>query len=940
MFRKVQLITLFAFSILVCRVAAQPVNPSNVGSVKGLLQDTVHKYTVKAATIALYRSDSTLVNYMLSNNYGEFTFRNLAIDQSYYLEISHVSYQLLRKSFSLNSSNKAVDLKVLILKPREISLKEVSVSLPPISMNGDTLEFNPSAFKLDKNAVVEDLLRKIPNVTLWGDGQITVNGREVKSLLVNGKEFFGGDFKVATQNIPKNALEKVQVYNTQANNQSNPLDSSLTVNLKLKKKKDSGYFGKVGGGYGTTDRYEADGNLNFFSPKTQLGIIGAGNNTNKTARSVSSFISNSTYRGTGINVEYQPDFRAAGISNTNTAGLTFTHNFIEKPTYNNRKVVVANYFLQDRDNLSSSNSETVTTTGQNQKIYSYGTSVNNNLNTNHNIQSQYNWNNRNQRLNVNQNFSIGEGESVNRNDRSAADENKVPTSTNNSSSQNSYSNKSLNLSADYNYSNYRAKIRDYSLRYTLNVTEGDNNSIDLTEFRSFVDPSENKDYNRQYNNHNNRLFHSLVTELPGLNRLVFGKKRLAGIDLSLNNTVDMTATRHKTMVGDFDISSESYDKNAYLSNEMRVSIVNEQPALTVRKNFNKSLSNRFHRNLNFSISAKGNFVNQQSQSDKLFQNLNRSYNRFIPAASVGYNRYQYNQYYNNLAVDFNTSIGIPDIDRLAPLTDSSNVYSLTRGNPNLKSSVGRNLSARFSHTDQRGQNTLNYNFSAAMSVISDSFADSSYVAADNRRVRYTTNIDGQRSLSFNGEVRKALKLKVHAFQFSAWGSLNYRRSPGYVNEVFNFSHTANTSTTFSMNYTYKGKFAIESRQSLNYSRSRQGGFNTSYTGSNKSTAVSASYNITRKFSLNSNINMNTTKSGSMAPAKFNIWNASAVCRMLKADNVEFKITALDLLRENSSVFNSSDPDGFTFSRRNVLQQYFMTTLSYYPRQFKKNAAAK
>ncbi|QEC73518.1 Plug domain-containing protein [Arachidicoccus ginsenosidivorans] len=103
-------------------------------------------------------------------------------------------------------------------------------------MNGDTLEFNADAFHLDPNAVAEDLLRKLPGVVVWGDGTITVHGREVSRVLVNGKPFFGGDTKVATQNLPKKAVEKVQVYQ-QSKNKDNPLDSITEVNIQLKKAK-------------------------------------------------------------------------------------------------------------------------------------------------------------------------------------------------------------------------------------------------------------------------------------------------------------------------------------------------------------------------------------------------------------------------------------------------------------------------------------------------------------------------------------------------------------------------------------------------------------------------------------------------------------------------------------------------------------------------------
>jgi hypothetical protein len=96
------------------------------------------------------------------------------------------------------------------------------------------LEFNAKAFKLNRNAVVEDLMRKLSGITMWGDGVITVNGKKVSHVFVDGKIFFGGDARIATQNLPKDAVDKIKVYNDKAE-QKSPLDTILDVNIKLKK---------------------------------------------------------------------------------------------------------------------------------------------------------------------------------------------------------------------------------------------------------------------------------------------------------------------------------------------------------------------------------------------------------------------------------------------------------------------------------------------------------------------------------------------------------------------------------------------------------------------------------------------------------------------------------------------------------------------------------
>jgi hypothetical protein len=939
-----QLITVVCFSFTVSfnNARAQQVNPNNIGSVKGLLQDTLHKYTVKSATVSVYRSDSTLLNYQLSNNYGEFSFRNLPLNTKYYIEVSHVSYYLFRQSFTLTATQKAIDLKTLILQSKDVELKEVQIRVPPIQMNGDTLEFNAAAFKLDSNAVVEDLLRKIPNVTLWGDGQITVNGREVKSLLVNGKEFFGGDFKMALQNISKNALQKVQVYNTQKN-EANPLDSSLTVNLKLKKGKDTGHFGKVGGGYGTTDRFEADGNINFFAPKLQLGIIAAGNNVNKIANSTRDLTSNSTFKGAGTNVEYQPDFRASGINRTNTGGATFSYNFIEKPTYDKKSALTANYFLQNRTNDVISNSQTTTTIGAETRIFDNTSSNNSTLSTNHNFDSRFDYAKQNHRLDISQNLYVNSGESTNRSLRNALNQQNDTTSTNNTIGQNKYNNMSFRLSAEYGYSNYmkyKRKIRSVNVRYNLNVDDSDNERTDRTQFRSFINAASNRDFNRRYNNDGSNINQQLFAELPNLKRLFFGDKRLAQIDFNFSNDLSMVSSNNNSQVADFDNSTGNYQNNTYLSNNLRTNVITETPSLTFRRSFNKHLSNRFNRSYNFNVSAKQKLTYQDNRSDKSFQNINRSYSNFIPAAVISYNRYQYGEYSNYVSLNFVTDVRIPTVNQLAPLTDSANVYRLQRGNINLREARSRDIRLNFSHTDQRSKNTLNYYINATLNFTDDAFADSIFIDNQNRRTIYLANADGYKSARLNGDIKKALKFKTSALQTNLGGAVSFSKSPGYVNDAFAFSNNLNTDAYLSFNYTYKDKLSVETRENFGFYRSRQNAFNTNYSGTNTSSALSGSYNVNKKFTLNSNISLNSNRTSASKSINYNIWNASAVYRLLKGNNAEFKFTALDLLRQNNSVTNTGSANSFTFATRNVLQQYFMTTFSYYPRQFGKNGLKK
>ncbi|WGQ10985.1 hypothetical protein QG516_04870 [Pedobacter gandavensis] len=933
------LVFAFLLAITVIQVKGQQVAPINSGTVKGIIRDTVHNHVLKSATVSVYKAaDSTLLSYQLSNIYGEFNFKKMPVNVALNIEISHVGYQRIYKKFTIPAISNLMDLKTLVINPRDITLKDVVISIPPISMNGDTLEFNAAAFKLDSNAVVEDLLRKIPNITLWGDGQITVNGREIKSVLVNGKPFFDGNVKIATQNIPKNALEKVQVYSTVT--KDNPLDSILTINLKLKKGKDIGYFGKVGGGYGTNKRYETDVSLNVFSPKFELAIVGASNNINKSLSSVRQLLNNSTFKGVGTNVEYQPDFTQSGLNQSHGTGVLFTYNFIEKPSSERKSTLKSNYFMRHGNNDQLSETQKTTTINDKEQRIEKNTSKNNTINTSHNFDSNFDWNKNNQSLNISQNLTENQGRTNNETFRTAENAQNTLISTNNSISENQYKSSRINLRTQYSlFKDYR-KINQlfngFSAGYDINVEDNKNDRLNITEFKSFSDTASNQNFHRKYNTKSTGVNQGIDIKFPKLKSIIFGQKQLAGIDFSVSNHLKINSKNDNNRVQDLNELTHRYEDNAYLNNKVQSNIITETPGIDFEKSFHKSLSNRYNKNLSFLFSPKLQFIHQDYHSDKSFQNITRSYSRFAPNASISYNNYQYGDFTRTYNVIYETNVYIPSLQQLAPLTDSANQYYLQKGNLNLKEMIERSISFRFNHDDQTAKNTLNYNFNVKAGINNDKIVDSILIDNENRRTIYQVNADGNKFLNFYGEIRKEFKLKISAIQLMFSTYINAEKLPGYTNNVFSFSNTFNTRSNLTFYYTYKDLLALEAAQSYLTYASKQEAFQTEYSGNTKASTLSSSYNISKKLTLKSNVTFNSNSSSRTRSVNFTIWNASVVYRFLKGNNAEFKCAALDLLRQNNSVINYGNANSFTVGTQNVLEQYFMVTFSYYPRKFGKN----
>lgn len=221
----------------------------------------------------------------MTDNAGRFSLTDLATGE-YRLLITHVAYHNRSIHFSITDSLTKPDLGQLVMNDRTQVLDEVIVrsEAPPVTLVGDTVQYNAGSFKTPPNASVEQLLKKLPGVQVDKDGTVKAQGQTVNRVLVDGKEFFGKDPKMATKNLPADAIDKVQVYDRQSDQaQLTGFDdgnSEKTINLKLKKDKKKGVFGKIMAGGGTRDRLEGRFNVNSFKGARQMSVVGLGNNNN------------------------------------------------------------------------------------------------------------------------------------------------------------------------------------------------------------------------------------------------------------------------------------------------------------------------------------------------------------------------------------------------------------------------------------------------------------------------------------------------------------------------------------------------------------------------------------------------------------------------------------------------------------------------------------
>lgn len=254
----------------------------NSATILGRVLDTEKKALEKATVSILNKQDSSVISYTLADDNGKFKLFKIPTNRDVILIISHVGTAHYSKTMKLQS-DKDHDLGDILLETA--LLDEVVISIPPpVRLNGDSLEYNASYFKTRPNATVEELLKKLPGLQVNFDGTIYYEGKEVSKVLINNKEFFAQDMRIATRNLDADMVSIVQVFRDKGDSKKEVEDEStlpVTINLKFKKELARADFGKFYGSGGSRDRYESGVLLNTFRDTLQVSFIGFGNNINR-----------------------------------------------------------------------------------------------------------------------------------------------------------------------------------------------------------------------------------------------------------------------------------------------------------------------------------------------------------------------------------------------------------------------------------------------------------------------------------------------------------------------------------------------------------------------------------------------------------------------------------------------------------------------------------
>jgi hypothetical protein len=953
MHRRFFLVTVAFF--IISALNAQTLN------IRGTVTDQHSKAPLSGATVRLKSiKDSLPAQSVLSDSVGSFTFSALAAD-SFSLSVSFVGFNPLTQGVRIDTSDVTINIALTPNSSQELATVVITSKPPLATQKNDTLQISASQLKVNPDASGEDLVKKVPGVTVE-NGQVKAHGENVQKVTIDGRELFGDDATAALRNLPAEIVDKIQIFDRLSDQArfTGFDDGSATksINIVTKANMRNGQFGRVYAGYGTDKRYAAGGNATILKDNKRISLVGNFNNINQQNFSQQDLLgvtSNSQRggggnRGGGNRPQGGGGNRGAGggqggnfggFGNTNNflvgqqSGINTTNAFGANYSdlWGKKITVTSSYFFNNTANTTNEFANTQYVAGKPGDINTVlDTTLSGSHNTNHrfNVRFEYRIDTANQliitpNLSFQQNnsdrtigsvyFFFPEGSSIRNFNRNITNSSRTGNNLNN------------NILYQHAFAK-RGRTISINLNTSSNVKDGGTYVETLSRFVDNTGVSNDTSSNRftDQNSNGSQLSTNLAYTEP------LGKS--SQLLLNYNPSYSKSTSNQQT----YALDSVSGKYSIFLE---RLSNVFE----TETKAQNAGLSYRYgtrDRQISFGV----NYQHTNLNSERVYPQkavVDKSYDNVLPNAMIRYSLSSK----STIRLFYRASVNQPSVTQLQDVVDLSSAPVYSIGNPNLNQQYTHTLSGRYTFTDPTKnlllvgnifyQTANNYIANASFNSSKDTVIGGQQIKGA-YRLYIPVNLDGYKSLrSF---LTFAVPVKFIKSNLNLNGGVTFSRLPGIINGALN--ETRNTT------YTAGTVIASNVSQYVDFTVSYTANFNDV---KNQLQPESNDHYFQQTAGVQLNL---LSKSGwffqndlnnlyySGLSAGFNqnywLWNMSAGKKFLKNQKGELKLSVFDLLKQNRSITRDVTSEYIQDVRTQVLQQYFMLTFTYNLRNFGTAAA--
>jgi hypothetical protein len=889
----------------------------NSFKISGVVKDSISKTALMSSTVYLERlKDSTMVSYSITDSDGFFEIEDYSNDSILNFNVSYTGMKNYSRTIDIRNS--PIDLGTIYLSATADQLDEVMVKADrsPIVIKKDTLEFNASSFKTRDGANLEELLEKLPGLKVDADGNITVNGKPVQRILVNGKSFFGDDPKIATKNLPKSIIDKIQVVDTKTDNQEFTGEEgdqeNKTINITIDEDKNRGFFSRLTLSGGTDERYAVSGFANYFKDERRISVIAGSNNINSPGFSFDevydmmgnvSSISRSSDGSFGINgINFGGN---SGITQSDNIGVSYADE------WNDNQELESGYFfgssktinetstrreniLPDRTFFSNSDNSSVNRSDSHRANVDY--SIKPDTLTRISIRPNINYS-----RGENQSFSSSEsltadGEQIN---QLSTDNNSQFENTN--FSNNIYASRKLKEKGNYislRFSNSNSRSENSSLFNSTREVFGDNASTEVQN-QNIINNSQNEQYTVGAS-YRNKLFKNLFYNLD--------------YEYSTENE------ESERNVFDFDENTGSFSNlNENLSNSFEVSSQKHIPKAGLR-----------YSNDTLYISLSAGLNRTELNTRNLIQDvgLESDFNIF---AYNGYANYTFKNK-SRLSAWFSNSTQIPSVRQLQPVSIQTDPLNIIEGNPNLDAAIVHRFNLNYNKYDYKTRSgfglysSYTYNQDQVVPV----------VTTDDDLVRTTTytNLSGGQQAYFSFYLNKSLKKTKNEndredISFGTDFNLDYSKNLGFTNGQLFSSEAYRVSPSIDISYEIDELLEITPELGLSYNFTT---YNLQQTRNEEFVNYNLGLNTTSYWPKNVTWgnDITYTSLGNVSDdfdSTFLMWNMSLGYTFAEEKAI-LKVTVYDLLDQNINTRRTTGDDFIQDTNQLILTRYFMLGFTY------------
>jgi Outer membrane protein beta-barrel family len=905
-------------------------------SITGIVADGDGKAMENATVLLLAASDSSLVSFGRTKANGTFELKNASLSAACFLKLTFVGYEPYFQDIAKDTkptTGNTLELGGIRMTPLSKILNEavVKAERDPVKINGDTTEFNASSFKVQPNATTEDLIKKLPGMEVDRNGNVKAQGEAVTQILVNGKKFFGKDPKIAMQNLPAGAVDKVKVYDKRSDQADfsgiDDGEREKTIDIQLKKDYSQGTFGNgtLGGGgddKNAASRYLGKFAINSFSKTQQLSFLGNGNNINQTGFSMedyAGFTGASRQMAGGGGVRISSDNTngvpldmggTKGFLKTWSGGVNYNKTFSKKTELN------MSYFFNDQisDNRRMTDRENFLSNGS---FLSKSTSNSLTENKNHRLnltldQKIDTFTSLKLTSTVSMTDNTGESTSTSENKRGDAIQN---------------SGKNINITEGGGMSaqnslllrrRFMKKGRTVSanLFYNYNQSTSNSNLDALQVFYRNGIPKDTTTYQDDDRTNNRSNYGATVSFTEPL-----GKRQYLEANYSYSATVNEADREVYRLV-----NKERTTLNTNLSNQYINDYNYQRTGLTYRinkKEWNFSTGAQYQHS-----SLKGKFITTGTE-------VQRPYDFILPNL-----RFEYSPIQGKRATfSYETSVREPSITQLQPIRDNTDPLYISRGNPDLKPEYNNRFRVGYMHFNQATFSALFSNLS--VNYTTDKITNAQTIDTALRRSSQPINV--RNDVSSNGFIGYNVPLIPQVLRLDTRTNFNFGRGISLINNTDNLLNTASkinsvenltnrvgAGLTLRLTLTVKDSFDFSVGGTVSHNRtsySIQSTQNQKYNIYDLETDMN--WRLPLGLKLNGSFTYNVIKGNTFGTSTgIPLLGAGISKYMLKQNRGELKFQMVDILNKNQGLTRSADVNYIQEERVASLGRYAMLSFTY------------